>query len=90
MKYRKQQIKIVDRRVKLLTEIISNIRAVKLYAYEQFFGKRISMLREDEVKNIRKNGLYRATVMASFRFIPILAAVCECPHALCGNLLITQ
>lgn len=68
-------MKIVDTRVRLLTEVINNIRAVKLYAYEVFFGEKVSALRRGELAKIRRNGLNRATMNSSMTFVPILAAV---------------
>ncbi|KAL7422108.1 hypothetical protein Q5752_002751 [Cryptotrichosporon argae] len=73
--YRQAQMKIVDTRVRMLSEIINNIRAVKLYAYENFFGEKVSKLRAQELAKLRRNGLNRSTMTASSSFVPILAAV---------------
>ena len=75
--YRQAQMKVVDTRVRLLSEIINNIRAVKLYAYEVIFGERVSVLRRKEMAKLRKNGLNRATMSATSAFIPVLSAVCK-------------
>ena len=75
--YRKNQEEIVDRRVRLLTDIVSNIRSVRLYAYERFFGKQVSDLRDQEREKLRKFGLVRSLIMSTFGFLPILAAVCQ-------------
>lgn len=69
-------MKVVDTRVRLLSEIINNIRAVKLYAYENFFGEKVSVLRREELAKLRRNGINRATMFATMSFIPVLAAVC--------------
>ncbi|ORY22828.1 ABC transporter type 1, transmembrane domain-containing protein [Naematelia encephala] len=73
--YRQAQMKVVDQRVRLLSEIINNIRAVKMYAYENFFAGRVTALREQELAKLRRNGINRSTMTASMSFIPILAAV---------------
>lgn len=75
MTYRQAQMKIVDKRVRLLSEIMSNIRAVKLYAYETFFGQKVSGYRQQELAKLRRNGLNRSTMVSTMSFIPILAAV---------------
>jgi ATP-binding cassette subfamily C (CFTR/MRP) protein 1 len=75
--FRQKQEKVVDQRVKLLSEIINNIRAVKLYAYERHFAQRISELRQQELEMLRRYGLIRSAVSATFAFTPVLAAVCE-------------
>lgn len=77
MAYRGTQEKIVDQRVRLLTEIINNIRAVKLYAYETFFGQKVSELRTQELAKLKGFGLMHALINSTFYFLPILAAVCE-------------
>lgn len=75
--YRKTQEAIVDIRTRLLTDVISNIRAVKLYAYETFFGKKVSDLRNQEMEKLQSFGLVRSLIMSTFGFLPILAAVCK-------------
>ena len=52
--YRQAQMQIVDKRVRLLSEIINNIRAVKLYAYENLFGEKVSHYRRQELAKLRK------------------------------------
>ena len=47
------------------------------YAYEAFFGEKVSKLRRQELAKLRRNGLNRATMTATMQFIPILAAVRE-------------
>lgn len=51
---RQQQLKMLDARVRLTTEVLSAIRQIKLYAYEGFFGKRITEYREKELARLRK------------------------------------
>lgn len=75
--YRKTQEEIVDIRVRLLTDVISNIRAVKLYAYERFFGKKVSDLRGQELDKLKSFGLVRSLIMSTFSFLPVAAAVGE-------------
>jgi ATP-binding cassette subfamily C (CFTR/MRP) protein 1 len=68
--YRSTQEKIVDKRVRLLTEVIGHIRSVKLYAYERVFS-------DKELSKLKKFGFVRAMIMSTFNFLPILAAVGE-------------
>lgn len=77
LRYRQAQQKLVDKRGKLLSEIISNIRAVKLYAYETHFAKQISAIRIEELTKLRQYGLIRSAVTSTFAFTPVLAAVRE-------------
>lgn len=78
VKYRQLQLTFIDSRVKLLSEVVDNIRSVKLYAYTELFGRRVEKLRRDELKKLKVNGFNRATMNATMVFIPTLAAVCKC------------
>jgi ATP-binding cassette subfamily C (CFTR/MRP) protein 1 len=82
MKYRSKQEAIVDQRVRLLSEIINNIRSVKLYAYETFFGEKVQDLRSQELSKLKGFGLMHALINSTFYFLPILAAVCELKSSL--------
>jgi len=46
---RQEQMKFIDKRLRLLSEIFKSIRQIKLYAYEAFFGVRIIQVREKEL-----------------------------------------
>lgn len=59
---RQQQLRMVDQRVRLTTEILSNIRSLKLYAYETYFGNRILDCREKELARVRKRLRIRASM----------------------------
>lgn len=74
---RRKQITVVDKRVRLLSEVISNIRAVKLYSYEAFFGEKVTELRTEELDMLRKNGANRAIMFSSAQFVPVLAIIRE-------------
>lgn len=76
MAYRFAQQKVVDTRVSALREIINNIRAVKLYAYETFFLHKVSDMRSSERGKLKSNGRYRAAISGGLEFVPVLAAVC--------------
>ena len=90
MTSRTEQQRLVDGRVRLLNEIINNIRAVKLYAYESHFADRISDIRQQEHVKLGRYGLLRSLVNGIFYFTPILAAVCEssCHFSLAISLLV--
>lgn len=68
---RQQQLKMVDRRVRLTSEALSTIRQIKLYAYEGYFGKRITDYREKELARLRKRKKSEASLsMLMVRTIP--------------------
>ncbi|WVQ66384.1 uncharacterized protein L199_004564 [Kwoniella botswanensis] len=74
-KIRRMQNEVVDERVRLLSEVLHNIRAVKLYAYESCFGQRISDMRANELKRFRSNNIIASGLSALMSFIPTLAAI---------------
>ena len=47
-------MKITDQRVRLLQEVLTGIRVIKLMAYEEFFGDRISDYRRQELRKWRE------------------------------------
>ena len=63
---RKEMLKHTDARVKLSTEIVTGIKAIKLYAWEDPYVQRIGELREQELKQIRRTQLLTALNTAVF------------------------
>lgn len=80
LRYRQDQQTIVDRRVKLLSEVIGHIRSVKLYAYETHFDSEVNQLRRQELAKLKDNGLNRATMTGVSYLVPMLAAIRELRH----------
>lgn len=74
---RNDQEKVVDQRTGLLTEIINNIRAVKLYAYESLFGQKVQVMRDEERKLLNRYSLLRTFVRTTFSIVPLVASICE-------------
>lgn len=77
IKSRKQQMVVVDKRVRMLSEVINNIRAVKLFAFESFFGERVSDLRRQEIDRLRANGLNRSFMFSTITLVPTMGIVCK-------------
>ena len=46
-KQRKQVVKLTDRRVKLITDVVNGIKVVKLYSWEASFGATVAGTRTD-------------------------------------------
>lgn len=74
---RMDQEKAVDHRTGLLTEVINNIRAVKLYAYESFFSDKIQVMRHEERRLMNRYALIRTSVGTTFAIVPLMATICE-------------
>ncbi|KAF5828549.1 hypothetical protein DUNSADRAFT_17458 [Dunaliella salina] len=56
-KARREMLKQTDARVKLASEIITGIKAIKLYAWEEAYMDRVKELRETELRHIRHTQL---------------------------------
>lgn len=74
-RFRTKQSETLDRRVRLMSEILTNIRAVKLYAYESHLGRKVRSIRQEEIDILRRYGVMRATINSLFDFIPVVAIV---------------
>jgi len=74
-KVRKELLTKTDARVKLCTEVITGIKAIKLYAWEEAYVQRISELRDMELKQIRKSALLSGLNMMVFVTGPILVSL---------------
>ncbi|KAF9210137.1 hypothetical protein BGZ59_009770 [Podila verticillata] len=53
-KWQKSFMKSSDVRMKLLTELVNNMKSIKLYAWESFFAERISSTRVEQLNFLRK------------------------------------
>jgi ATP-binding cassette subfamily C (CFTR/MRP) protein 1 len=72
---RKAQLFMIDKRVRLLNEILNSVRGIKLYAYERYFAERVLGIREGELGRLKTNIFHRASMIATMAFLPILATI---------------
>jgi len=64
-----------DERIKIINEVISGIKVLKLYAWEESFMKQIKRIRDKELKFLRNTGLWTAGFMFTFNCAPTLVAI---------------
>ncbi|KAF8159727.1 multidrug resistance-associated ABC transporter [Crassisporium funariophilum] len=70
-----QQMKNRDKRTRLMSELLSNIKSIKLYAWEYSFIRKILEVRNNqELKMLKKIGIYTSMNMALWSGIPLLVA----------------
>ncbi|EIN06055.1 multidrug resistance-associated ABC transporter [Punctularia strigosozonata HHB-11173 SS5] len=70
-----QQMKNRDKRTRLMSELLANIRSIKLYAWEHAFIRRILQVRNDEeLRMLRKIGIATSLNMTLWSGIPLLVA----------------
>jgi len=73
--YRRKLIGYTDKRVKMVTEVLSGIKAIKLYAWEQPYLDRVGELRDDELRMIIKTGLFSLINIIVFYAGPVIVAM---------------
>ena len=66
---------VKDERLKLMNQVLSGIRVLKLYAWEHHFEKRLLELREAELKYLRNNQILGAITFMTFFSSPFLVSI---------------
>ncbi|XP_071446221.1 ATP-binding cassette sub-family C member 5-like [Hetaerina americana] len=72
---RVKTVKITDQRVSLMSEILNNIRLIKMYAWEDSFSKKICEVREEERRTLQKAAFLQSFSNTVTPSITILASV---------------
>ena len=71
----KKQMKNKDARTRLVTEILNNIKSIKLYAWSQAFMNKLNFVRnEQELKTLRKIGASQALANFTWSTTPFLVS----------------
>ncbi|KAJ8384009.1 hypothetical protein AAFF_G00212530 [Aldrovandia affinis] len=73
-KLQEVQMKFTDGRIKLMNEILSGIKILKLYAWERAFQERVQALRERELHTLRTSQILYSLSIASFSSSSFLMA----------------
>ncbi|OJA12951.1 hypothetical protein AZE42_07484 [Rhizopogon vesiculosus] len=74
-KMQEQQMKNRDRRTRLMSELLANIKSIKLYAWEYAFIRRVLHVRNDlELRMLKKIGIVTALNTTLWGGIPMLVA----------------
>ena len=80
--------KLTDSRVKLTTEILQGVRAIKAYNWEQPFIDKLTELRDKEMKSLTASANTRAILISVLSTAPSLVAVVTLAlYAFLGNAL---
>ncbi|XP_068243109.1 ATP-binding cassette sub-family C member 5-like isoform X2 [Palaemon carinicauda] len=74
-KVRVQTVKVTDKRVTLMNEILNSIRLIKMYSWEESFADKIAGLRKEELKKHRVGALLQAVSSTVVPSISILATI---------------
>ncbi|KAF9576680.1 hypothetical protein EC968_005453 [Mortierella alpina] len=63
-----------DNRVRLMTEILANIKIIKLYSYIEAFQQKVNTYRNKEMSLLQKSGLIDAFLNIAFSCLPLMMA----------------
>ena len=67
-------MKMKDKRVKLMNEILNGIKVFKLYAWETSFSERVFKFRQQEVNHLNKIAYARAFMSFNFTSAPFFVS----------------
>ncbi|XP_076037140.1 ATP-binding cassette sub-family C member 5-like isoform X2 [Oratosquilla oratoria] len=74
-KIRVETVKVTDKRVTLMGEILNSMRLIKMYSWEDPFAKKISGIRNEEMKKHKKGALLQSVSSTVVPTISILATI---------------
>ena len=73
-KLQKQQMKNKDGRIKLMEEILSGIKVIKLYAWEKVYQEKIDVVREAELSTLKSIGFLSAFQSLTWSCTPFMVS----------------
>ncbi len=71
-------MRLKDKRTKLTNEILNGISVLKLFAWEGAFQKKLLVIRDDELDNIKKAAFYLTGTSVTLTCAPILVGKITC------------
>ncbi|XP_049439277.1 multidrug resistance-associated protein 1-like [Epinephelus fuscoguttatus] len=74
-KLQEAQMKFMDDRIKLMNEILSGVKILKFYAWEEAFLRRVGVLRDGELQALKKSQILYSVSLASFNSSSFLIAL---------------
>ncbi|KAF8937351.1 multidrug resistance-associated protein 3 [Dissophora ornata] len=75
MKAKAQKLEAMDQRVRLMNELLSGMKVIKLYGWTDSFMERVSVYRRREVATLRKIGLVFSFLSIMFQSVPLLVSL---------------
>ncbi|KAG0290186.1 hypothetical protein BGZ96_006337, partial [Linnemannia gamsii] len=74
-KAKDRKLTAMDNRVRILTEVLSAIKTVKMYSWENAFRKRVARFRATEIKYLRHMGVAYAFMCIMFSSLPLVMSL---------------
>ncbi|XP_052214648.1 ATP-binding cassette sub-family C member 5-like isoform X1 [Dreissena polymorpha] len=73
--YRRRCIVITDKRVRMMNELLTCIKLIKMYAWEKSFAKTISAIRAEERRFLEKGAYVQSISTATAPIVPVMASI---------------
>ncbi|XP_053403770.1 ATP-binding cassette sub-family C member 5-like isoform X1 [Mercenaria mercenaria] len=73
--YRRKCIVVTDKRVRMMNELLTCIKLIKMYAWEKSFAKAISVIRAEERGILEKGAYVQSISTATAPIVPVMGAV---------------
>ncbi|RPD56133.1 multidrug resistance-associated ABC transporter [Lentinus tigrinus ALCF2SS1-7] len=87
-KQRTKGVALTDQRARLTSEVLSGIRLIKYYAWEQFYAQQVDTVREREIQTMVPWAAAQATLIGFMAVVPIVGTVLSIiTYALTGHSL---
>jgi len=67
-------MKLKDKRIKLMNEILGGIRVWKMYAWEKSFSDKVTQIRNSEISKLTARAFYQGFIMFSFHSAQVLVS----------------
>lgn len=74
-KFQLQQMKLKDKRIKMMNEILGGIKVLKLYAWEPSFINQINSVRNEEIKVMKKTAYFSAFMSFFWTTAPFMVGL---------------
>ncbi|XP_038070620.1 multidrug resistance-associated protein 4-like [Patiria miniata] len=85
-RFRSKTALLSDARIRIMNEVISGMRVIKIYAWEKSFAKLVSEARRKEIRKIMHAAYLRSFTLAFFFVAPLLITFCTfVVYAALGN-----
>ncbi|KAB7494177.1 Multidrug resistance-associated protein 5 [Armadillidium nasatum] len=72
---RRKTVTITDQRVRMMSEIFSCIKLIKMYAWESCFTQNVTDIRQQERKYLEKSAYVQCLSIAMTPVVPVIAAI---------------
>ncbi|KAH7046369.1 hypothetical protein BKA57DRAFT_537240 [Linnemannia elongata] len=74
-KAKDKKLEAMDNRIRILTEVLSSIKTVKMYSWENAFRERVARFRATEIKFLRHMGVAFAFMCIMFSSLPLVMSL---------------